>query len=117
MHACMTLHVCYILIRILCKVLFKFYRETLLLAKSPFCRIRHQYMLKCHMRAATGLLVVLAAAIMLPALSVGWTEDDVWAAEMKLDELRDSVIDQVSVRCAQDCGGRTDRTVRTANRH
>jgi len=87
------------------KVLLKFYRETLL---------PHQYMLKCHMRAATGLLVVLAAATMLPALSVGWTEDDVWAAEMKLDELRDSVIDQVSVRCAHDFAGRTDRT---ANRH
>lgn len=29
-------------------------------------------------------------------VSFGWTEDDVWAAEMKLDELRDSVLDQVS---------------------
>ena len=32
--------------------------------------------------------------MVIPVAGVGWTEDDVWAAEMKLDELRDAVLDQ-----------------------
>ena len=47
-------------------------------------------------KVATCLLcLTLTANILLPAAAVGWTEDDVWAAEMKFDELRDAVIDQV----------------------
>jgi hypothetical protein len=39
--------------------------------------------------------VLVFVSAMLPVASTGWTEDDVWKAEFKLDELRDAVVDQV----------------------
>lgn len=46
-------------------------------------------------RSRTSAVGLLLACLVVPAAGVGWTEDDLWAAEMKLDELRDAVIDQV----------------------
>jgi hypothetical protein len=45
-----------------------------------------------------ALACVALAAAVGPACGVGWTDDDLWAAEMKLDELRDAVNDQVVLR-------------------
>ena len=48
----------------------------------------------------------LATATLPAAAGAGWTEDDLWAAEMKLDELRDAVADQVEATrevCAWAC--------------
>ena len=45
------------------------------------------------------LLCAWLAVVALPAVAgAGWTEDDLWSAEMKLDELRDAVADQVGAR-------------------
>ena len=37
----------------------------------------------------------MLACLVVLAAGDGWTEDDLWAAEMKLDEMREAVIDQV----------------------
>ena len=48
---------------------------------------------------ARSLLCLCIVAVALPGItSAGWTEDDLWTAEMKLDELRDAVADQVGIR-------------------
>ena len=48
---------------------------------------------------ARSLLCLCIVAVALPGItSAGWTEDDLWTAEMKLDELRDAVADQVGTR-------------------
>ena len=45
------------------------------------------------------MLCLCIVAVALPGItSAGWTEDDLWTAEMKLDELRDAVADQVGTR-------------------
>jgi hypothetical protein len=50
-------------------------------------------------RCDTWLLCLCIVAVALPGIKgAGWTEDDLWAAEMKLDELRDAVADQVGTR-------------------
>jgi hypothetical protein len=48
---------------------------------------------------ARSLLCLCIVAVVLPGITgAGWTEDDLWTAEMKLDELRDAVADQVGTR-------------------
>ena len=47
------------------------------------------------------LYVAVCTAVLcaLPVTGAGWTEDDLWMAEMKLEELRDAAADQVSEPC------------------
>ena len=45
--------------------------------------------------ARRGLIGLVLACLVVLAAGDGWTEDDLWAAEMKLDEMREAVIDQV----------------------
>ena len=50
------------------------------------------------MRARCLLCLCIVAVAFLGITDAGWTEDDLWTAEMKLDELRDAVADQVGTR-------------------
>jgi hypothetical protein len=45
---------------------------------------------------AASLLCLTLQAALLPVGGSGWTEDDLWDNEMKLEELRDAIQDQVS---------------------
>ena len=56
-----------------------------------------------HRAIRVGIVCVALAAAVVPACGVGWMDEDLWAAEMKLDELRDAVVDQVGRGSASRC--------------
>ena len=51
------------------------------------------------LRLWLSVAVCTAVLCALPVTGAGWTEDDLWMAEMKLEELRDAAADQVSEPC------------------
>ena len=53
------------------------------------------------LRLWLSVAVCTAMLCALPVTGTGWTEDDLWMAEMKLEELRDAAADQVSEPCVR----------------
>ena len=45
---------------------------------------------------AASILCLTLSVVLLPVGGSGWTEEDLWDNEIKLEELRDAIQDQVS---------------------